>query len=135
MRRALSVMAVLAAGCTDAARHETQALVDAVDAYRRADPASKAGRGLAVADVACTDPHVCEAKQACVAAIEPTTQALAIKAEVTARVGDIEKGTLAPDSGVAQALPGKLDEAERLIKDGREKMRACDAQLAALSTR
>jgi len=31
-----------------------------------------------------------------------------------------------------QALPGKLDEAERLLKDGRARMAACDARLTDL---
>jgi hypothetical protein len=134
-QRVAFAILLLFAACSDRTRRETQALVDAVDAYRHADSASKAARGKAVGEVACSDPQVCAARQICVAAIEPTTQALALKDEVTARIGDIEKGALAPDSGVAQALPGKLDDAERLLRQGRDKMGECDVKLAALSTR
>jgi hypothetical protein len=129
----LAVVApILAAGCTNAGKHEAASLVTAVDAYRHAAGPAKAERGKAVSDVACTEPKVCDAKLACLAAIEPTVRAIALKDEVTARVADLEKGTLAKDSPEAQALPGKLDEAERLLTDGRAKMQACDAKLTDL---
>jgi hypothetical protein len=119
-------------GCTNAGKHEAASLVQAVDAYRHASGPVKAQRAQAVGQVACTDAKVCDAKAACVAAIDPTLKALALKDEVTARVADLEKGVLAKDSPEAQALPGKLDEAERLLKDGRAKMDACDNKLTDL---
>jgi hypothetical protein len=120
------------AACTGAGKHEAASLVSAVDAFRHAAGPAKATRGKVVADVPCSDAKVCDAKQACVAAIEPTVRALALKDEVAARVSDLEKGTLAKDSPEAQALPGKLDEAEKLLTDGRAKMQACDAKLTDL---
>jgi hypothetical protein len=120
------------AACDGGARREATTLTDAVDRYRRASDASKAAARDAVAAVACTDSRVCDAKQACVAAIEPTTRALALKDEVSRRLGDLEQKRLAPDSPEAQALPGKLDEAELLLKDGRAKMAICDARLTDL---
>ena len=118
--------------CDGGARREATRLTDAVDRYRRASDASKAAARDAVSAVACADSRVCDAKQACVAAIEPTTRALALKDEVSRRLVDLEQKRMAPDAPEAQALPGKLDEAELLLKDGRAKMAICDARLTDL---
>jgi hypothetical protein len=85
-----------------------------------------------VAGVACTDAKVCTAKRACLAAIDPTARALALKDEVVRRVADLEEKRLSPESPEAQALPGKLDEAERLLREGRAKMPDCEKQLTDL---
>jgi hypothetical protein len=118
--------------CSGSGKREAAALTDAVDRYRRADDASKETQGKAVAAVACTDSRVCDAKQACVAAIEPTTRGLTLKDEVARLLVELEQKRLAPDSPEAGALPGKLDEAERLLKDGRAGMARCDARLTDL---
>jgi hypothetical protein len=118
--------------CTASAKRETAALADAVDRYRRAENGRKASQGQAVLAVTCTDPAVCAAKQACLAAIDATTQALSLKDEVAARLVDIQAKRLAPDAPEADALPAKLDQAERLLHEGRTKMADCDAKLAAL---
>lgn len=131
-RVTIGIAAFVLLACTGPGKAEASALVHAVDAYRRAPPESKAQRGKAVGDVLCTDAKVCDAKQACVAAIDPTVRALALKEEVAARVTDLEKGALAPNSPEASALPGKLDEAEKLLQDGRAKMATCDARLTDL---
>ena len=130
MRRAPLLLLILAACATG--KREATSLVTAVDAYRHAAGTVKERRGRDVSAVACSDDRVCAAKQACVAAIEPTVRALALKDEVAARVADIEKGTLPAGSPEARALPSKLDEAEELLREGREKMGACDARLADL---
>lgn len=129
---ALLLVLVTVTACSGPGKREAATLVDAVDRYRRADDAAKEAEGQAVAALACTDPRVCDAKQACVAAMEPTTRGLALKDEVVSRLADLEQKRLAPDSPEAGALPGKLDEAERLLKDGRTKMGACDARLTDL---
>jgi hypothetical protein len=118
--------------CNNPGKREAADLVDAVDRYRRADDAAKDARGKAVAAVACTDSRVCDAKQACVAAIEPTTHALALKDEVARLLAEVEQKRLAPDAPEAATLPAKLDEAERLLKDGRAGMARCDARLTDL---
>jgi hypothetical protein len=128
---ALAVAIVLSA-CTATAKHEADTLASAVEAYRRTEGPMKPARARAVSEVRCSDARVCDAKAACVAAVDGTTQALAIKDEVAARVGDIQDGALDRGSPEAQALPGKLDEAERLLKEGRDQMRACDEKLAKL---
>ena len=126
------VCALLAAACTSAARAETSALASAVDRWRRSEGPGKDTAGRAVGAVACSERQVCEARQACVAAIEPTSRALALTDEVTARMIEIEAMRLAPNSPEASALPDKLDEAKRLLEEGRAHMADCDAKLAAL---
>ena len=128
----VALLACAIAACTGSAKRETMTLAGAVDRYRHADGAAKEAQGQAVGAVPCSDARVCAAKQACVAAIDPTTRALALKDEVTRRLDDVEQKRLAPDSPEAQALPGKLDEAERLLKEGRAHMADCDAKLAEL---
>ena len=131
-RAALAVCLLGVLGACASGKREAASLVTAVDAYRHASGPSKVDLAHAVSAVECSNDKVCEAKQACVAAIDPTVRAIALKDEVTAGVTAIEKGTMPPDSPEAKALPGKLDEAEKLLKDGREKMGACDARLTDL---
>jgi hypothetical protein len=107
-------------------------LQEAVDRYRHADDASRAAQAGAVAAVSCTDDTVCATKSACVAAVEPTTRALALKNEAAARMADLEARRLSPDAPEAEALPGQLDEAARLLRIGREKMTECERGLADL---
>ena len=128
----LAVLVGVATACTATAKREADTLASAVEAYRRTDGPMKAARARAVSEVACSDQRVCDAKADCVAAVDATTKALALKDEVAAKVGDIERGALDRNSPEAQALPGKLDEAETFLKEGRDKMRLCDEKLANL---
>ncbi|HXN30338.1 MAG TPA: hypothetical protein VN894_00695 [Polyangiaceae bacterium] len=118
--------------CAGTAKREASILVAAIDRYRRADSTSKPAEARTVAAVACTDAKVCVAKRACLAALDPTARALALKDEVARRIADLQKKRLAPDSPEAQALPGKLDEAEKLLREGRTKMPDCEKQLTDL---
>ena len=69
-----------------------------MDRYQRADNGAKASQVREVAAVVCGDAKVCEAKRACLEAIEPTAQALTLKDEVAARIDDLQAKRLAPDS-------------------------------------
>jgi hypothetical protein len=126
------LIAFCLAACTGTPKREAASLADAVDGYRRANSALRAARAQAVGTVECSDAEVCSAKSECLAAVEPTTRALALKDEVAARLTDIESKRLAPDAPEAQALPGKLDEASRLLEAGRVKMANCDKLLTDL---
>lgn len=128
----LAALCLALSACANTAKREAGALVTAVDAYRHALGPEKAVLGKAVEAVACTDARVCAAKEACVAAIQPTVAAIALKDQVAAGVTAIERDAMAPDAPEARALPGKLDEAERLLREGREKMSECDARLTDL---
>jgi hypothetical protein len=126
------IAAAVLVSCSGTAKRETSILVAAVDRYRRADGASKPIEVKIVAGVSCTDAKVCDAKRACLAAIDPTARAIALKDEVARRVADIQEKRLLPDSPEAQALPAKLDEAEKLLREGRTKMPDCEKQLTDL---
>jgi hypothetical protein len=115
--------------CTGSAKREAATLSEAVDRFSRASTSAQAE---AVDEVPCTDERVCEAKRVCTEAIDPTARALVIKDEVGTNIADIEAARLAPDSAIAQALPGKLDEASRLLQEGHAKMHECDAKLTDL---
>lgn len=126
------ISVALLVSCSGSAKREASILIAAVDAFRRAESQQKEAEAKRVAAVACTDDRVCEAKRACVSALEPTAQALILKEQVERSVASIEGKTLALDSPEARGLPAKLDEAQRLLSDGRAKMAACDRRLAEL---
>jgi hypothetical protein len=128
----LLLAGLLSTACHGSAKREASALAAAVDRFRRADNASKPAQAQTVAAVTCSDQRVCDAKQACLAAIDPTSRALALKDEVARRVVDIQDKRLSPTSPEAQALPGKLDEAEILLREGRTRMPVCEKRLADL---
>ncbi len=139
--RLVVLASVTLAGCGTPAKGEARALVHAVDTFRRGNGSAsspslpRAAQVQAVREVPCSDSRVCAARDACVAAIAPTAQALAIKDQVALRLSDIEARRLAPDAVEAQALPGQLDEATRLLAEGRSKMAVCDEQLAELTVK
>ena len=62
----------------------------------------------------------------------PTMRALALKDEVARMLGDLQEKRVALDAAAAQELPGKLDEATRLLQEGRTQMAECDKKLADL---
>jgi hypothetical protein len=121
--------AVGTGSCAGATKREARALISAMDRFRHASDASRAADAQAISDVACSDQRVCDAKRACLAAIDPTTRALGLKDEVAHRLADLEQKRLSPDSPDARALPGKLDEAEKLLREGRAKMLDCEKKL------
>jgi hypothetical protein len=128
------VLVLLAAlvACSSVAKREAGSLVEAVDRFRRAENPAKPAAANDVRVAACTDAEVCAAKAACLAAIEPTTRALEINAEVERALADLEAKRLAPSDPAARELPKKLDQSEGLLKQGKAAMPACDAQTLAL---
>ena len=133
MRLFRVLLPALALGaCHGSGKGEAASLDDAVDRYRRAEGAEQLSKMQAVTDLPCTIPEVCEAKAACLAAMAPTTRALALRDEVARMLGDLQENRLPLDAAAAQELPGKLDEATRLLQEGRTKMAECDKKLADL---
>jgi hypothetical protein len=118
--------------CSPTAKSEAAALLAAVDRYRDASDSAKVDRAHAVAGTRCSDVTVCNAKRACEEAILPSARALAIKDRVSERVRDLREGRLAPDSPEASALPTALEDAERLLNEGRAKMPECERLLVEL---
>jgi hypothetical protein len=117
------------------ARREARSLVDTVERFRRAENDQKPAMAAVVSGVACTDAEVCAAKKACVEAIDPTARALALKDEVARALDDLAAKKLDPRDTRAQALPQKLDDAERLLNEGRAKMPACEQKIAELKVK
>ena len=126
------LMALATSACTGSDKRETAALEEAIDRYRHSQSPSRTDLALAVAAVPCTEAAVCEAKTACLAGIEPTNRALLLKDEVASRIGDLEHKRITADAPEAQALPGKLEEATRLLEIGRTKMADCEKRLIDL---
>jgi hypothetical protein len=118
--------------CAGPGKSEAIALTHAVDKFLHAAGPAGTAEAQAVAAVSCTDERVCDAKQVCVGAIDPTAKSMALKDEVSQRLADIEAHRLTPDSPAAQALPAKLDEASRLLRDGHDRMAVCETKLADL---
>jgi hypothetical protein len=132
MRSAASALLLAAiAGCSHG-KPETAALVDAVGRFHDADNAAKPAAADAVARVVCTAADVCDAKKLCLAATEPTAQGMRLKAEVQQGIEALAAKELSPDDDAAKALPGKLDEASRLLEQGHAAMPACDTRLFEL---
>src|SRR5579872_5850167 len=95
---AMGLVAALVSGCQSAGRGQAAALDDALDRYRRAVGPERESASRALADVPCTSPDVCAAKETCLAAVDSTTRALALKDEVALAVGDLQAKRMAPDA-------------------------------------
>jgi hypothetical protein len=131
--KSLVVVLVTLAACTGSGKREAAALTEVVDRFRATSGgASGAAQADAVRATPCSDDRVCDAKRTCVAAVDPTAKALALKNEVAQKLADIEAARLAPDAPEAQALPQKLDDASRLLREGHDKMEQCDTKLTDL---
>ncbi len=113
-------------------RREAASLIEAVDRYRRADIAAKAPLADALARVPCTAVDVCHARDACLAAARPTVQGAVLKREVEASLAELRAGKITREEAGGRALPQKLDDAARLLEDGRAKIGACEAETTAL---
>jgi hypothetical protein len=129
------VLAVAIAACGRSAKNEAAALANVVDRCRKAGAASRANEVKNVQDFPCTVDDVCAAKRSCAEGLARTAEALAIKDRVAQRLDDIEAKRLAPDDPEAEALPGQLDTATRLLGQGRVNMTICDTRLAELSVK
>ncbi len=85
--------------------------------------------------VACTDRDVCRAKEACLAHAEPTVAGLKLKSDVHAGLAELEAKRLQPDAETARALPGKLEEASRMLDKGHAALGGCDERVMALKVK
>ena len=127
---ALGVALALAA-CSHA-KEESRGVTAAVERWRAAVDADKEAAADALAAAPCTDAEVCEAKRACLEVATPTVKSLALKTEVERTLAEIRAGRIARESPEAQALPGKLDEASRLLSEAASRIEPCDTRATAL---
>ncbi len=131
--RAVAVIAILAlVACESPKKREAASVVAAIDRFRAADNREKPALAKELLAVPCADPEICAAKKACTDMAEPTARAIELKSEVEVGLARVEKGELAKDSPEAQGLPQKLDEAERLLNQGRRGLEACDDRVLRL---
>jgi hypothetical protein len=119
------------AGCSSD-RTQAAQVVEAVMRFRRADNREKPALAEALGAVQCTSADVCRVRDDCLASAEATAKALRLKSEVEIGISALNRGTLARDSAEVLALPQKLDEAETLLKEGFERMPACDDSIMVL---
>jgi len=131
MKRALFLCLALSA-CASVGKRETASLVAAVERFETVDPSAKRGAADSVRASPSSDAEVSDAKRVCVEAVDATIEALALKAEVETRLGELERDAAAPTDPAMQELPAKLDKSEALLRQGRDAMKACDAKVAAL---
>ncbi len=126
----LSLLFALA--CTPRGKEETAMLIAAVDRVRSAPEASKGEAVAPLKAVPCDEPSICEVKAECVAFAEKTVAGLALKTEVERTLVDVKAGKVAAADPAAQALPGKLDDASRLLREGETSLVKCDERLVHL---
>jgi hypothetical protein len=131
---AFALAASTASACSGAKR-EAASLVAAVDRYRRAEMSAKRPLAEALEAVPCSDADVCAAKGACVAAALPTVRGDALKSAVQQTLNDLHAGKITEAEAASQHLPAKLDEASRLLSDGRARLTDCDLKITALRLR
>lgn len=126
------VAIALLSGCDGAERRDAETVVIAVTRFRTADNASTPAAVEALRGTPCVAADTCKAREVCLAAGEATSKALRLKADVEKSLAALEKGAIAKDSPEAQSLPQKLDEAEKLLKQGHDGLTACDENVQAL---
>lgn len=125
-------LALPLAACDGSARQEADSVVRATERFRRAENAEKPAVIHDLRATRCSAADVCRARKECLAYAEPTVQALLLKTEVQNGLGRLEKDAMAKDSDEAKALPQKLDDAQRLLKEGIDHLDACDREIQAL---
>jgi hypothetical protein len=123
---------LLSATACGSNKREAASLVAAVDRYRQVEMGAKGAPAAAIAAVTCSAPEVCAAKEACVAAAAPTSEGVALKAEVESALADLHAGKLTQEQAASRGLPQKLDRATQLLDQGHAKLSACDAKITAL---
>ena len=131
-KRLVAVALLLAAGCNPEAKQEADSLVRAMERFRKAENRDKPDMIGVVKNTKCSAADVCAARTECLAYADATAQALRLKRDVELSLLVLEADAMSKESAEAKALPGKLDEAERLLKEGFGHLQPCDDQLMAL---
>ena len=122
------VLTMLAA-CKSTKENEGERMLAAVTAYRRATNAEVGPAAIALAETPCTDADVCQLKTACVASSGPTQKALVLKKNLETQMlslgSRVDAGPLG-DAGLG--LLAQIEEVEKLLKEGRDALTACDVE-------
>lgn len=131
VRLACTLLAASLCACASP-KPEAAAVINAVDRFRRAENPQKPAAADALDAVACSDPEVCAAKDACAKSARATAKGLKLKNEVERGLADVESGKLAKDDPAAQALQGKLLESMSANDEGHRLLPACDDKILTL---
>jgi hypothetical protein len=134
MTKAWLLSCVMLSACSTA-KPEAASLVASVERFHRASNDERPARADDVSKVMCEAPDVCDVKSLCVAAMTATAKALRLKHEAETALADLEAGRRQQSDPEIQALPGKLDDATNLLKEGHDKMPACDQNVLILRER
>lgn len=126
---------VASVGACGSSRREADAIVRAVDFFRRADNEAKPSAIEVLRSARCQEAEACRARDACLASGEATVKALKLRAGVAREVVAIDAGVLSPTSPRALELPSEVEEAEALLAEGFERLIVCDEQILALKRR
>jgi hypothetical protein len=126
------LLLVACVACEGGERREAGSVVVAVQRFHQADNAGKPAAAEALRAVPCSAADVCQTRDLCLVAADSWAKAVILKDTVGRAIDLIEKGILAKDAPEAQALPDKLENAERLLKEGHARLAECDDAVAAL---
>lgn len=130
--RRLVLAALLLVGCNIEAKQEADSLVRAMERFRKAENKDKPELIGLVKNTKCSAADVCSARAECLAYADATARALVLKRDVELSLLAVESGAVPKDSEEAKALPRKLDEAEKLLKEGFGHLEPCDGALMGL---
>lgn len=118
--------------CDGGDRREAASVAEAVGRFHRAENEGKPAAASALRAVPCSAADVCRTRDLCLVAADSWAKAVVLKDEVARSIDAMEKGTLGKDTPEARALPGKLEEAEKLLSEGHRRLAECDEAVFAL---
>lgn len=130
-RSCLLLLVALASACSTT-RQEARSVIEAVDRFRKAENPQKPELADALAKVPCSEPEVCEARDACIKSASATARGLRLQREVEDGLARIKAGTLDKSDPQAVALGPKLDEVDKALAEGNAALEACDDKLTPL---
>lgn len=127
MRRC--ALLVLLATCS---RGEARSVIEAVDRYRKAPTDQQPPLADALEKVPCSDDEVCAAKDACVKSASATAKGIRKRQDVERTLAEVVDGSLSKTDPRATKSYADLDESDRLMKEGKDALPACDEKLTTL---
>jgi hypothetical protein len=129
-----AICAIGLIGCEDRGKREAEQLVSAIDAYRRA-PLDQVGEAVQrLESASCEASATCTAKDACLKSARPSREGMARLTEVKlAMRPDADLESLRPEDRAK--LDAQMNDAERLLKEGKDALVGCDAEVLALRRR
>ena len=126
----LCLLFVALLGCESREKAEAKVLVAAMDAFHNGSNDDRPALAQKIDAAPCSAEDVCEAKQACLNATEPTARGLKLMHEVDVQMKIAEEHG---DGGAAMKdLPPKLAQANDSLAQGHGAMPACSQKITRL---